>query len=269
MGKSNSHASFRALEQLLGLRGATAISRGIAENIHTVQGWKRRGVPRDRADAVRNLAEKCSAYLARTGSGPVTEDEILALSAARGGGQRTPSTGLEWATEKDTSETFIFVRELDVRLSAGGGTYIETENEARAFPFYREWWNRQINRNPGNVRLVHVDGDSMNPLLSDRDAVLIDTEDKAPKSGRVYAVLLEDGSAVKEIQVTPTHLEVWERFPIRMKIHQVERGDERAEKLIRGRVLYYRSGEGMFSRFSEIMRTIEQGFRDKWERDAS
>jgi hypothetical protein len=158
------------------------------------------------------------------------------------------------------ADEFLFVRELSVRLSAGGGAVLETEEVNRAYPFFRDWWNRSIGRNPEHVRLVHVDGDSMEPLLSHGDAVLIDTADRAPKSGRVYAVVLEDGSAVKEIQVTPTHLEVWERYPRRRCIHAVERG-ERAEGLIRGRVLYHRSGPGLFQRIETVMHTLEEEFR--------
>lgn len=162
-------------------------------------------------------------------------------------------------------DEFVFVKELDVRLAAGGGSMVEHESVAREFPFFREWWNREIRRVPDHVRLVHVDGHSMEPLLSHRDAVLVDTQDCYPRSGRIFAVVLPDGSAVKEIQVTESELEVWERFPRRQKIYAVRQGDPRAERLIRGRVLFHRSGEGMFQTFDVIMGTIEREYRQKIE----
>lgn len=85
-------------------------------------------------------------------------------------------TSLPTIAKTDTSDksSTIMIREYDVALSAGAGTYPDEHAliiDAR--PFSKNWIH-QKGLNPASLALVRVNGDSMEPLLRDKDIVMID-----------------------------------------------------------------------------------------------
>jgi phage repressor protein C with HTH and peptisase S24 domain len=95
------------------------------------------------------------------------------------------------------NQTLINIPVLNVELAAGNGISIDTE-------LVKDWvqipqdflWNG-INQN--SLVVVSVCGDSMLPRLHDKDQLLIDTSDKKPISGKVYAIATDDELRVKRL----------------------------------------------------------------------
>lgn len=100
------------------------------------------------------------------------------------------------------SDDYVAVPRLDVRLSAGPGSFNHDPAEVEKLAFRRDWLSR-LGVRPADAVLVGVSGDSMAPGLRDGDVALVDGGRKTPtRSGLVYALTDIDGSTrVKRIDL--------------------------------------------------------------------
>jgi len=69
-------------------------------------------------------------------------------------------------------DLFRFVRLLDVRASAGQGTVVHSEDEEDQYAFNKRWLRMKGLTNV-ELSVIHVSGDSMEPILGDSDVILI------------------------------------------------------------------------------------------------
>ena len=89
----------------------------------------------------------------------------------------------------------------EARLSAGPGALLEQEPEPLAYHLIELQWLRSATRAvPENLMIVQVDGDSMEPTLSDEDWVLVDTTQRRVSRQGVYAIRFGDAVWVKRLQ---------------------------------------------------------------------
>lgn len=98
-------------------------------------------------------------------------------------------------------QNFVMVPKAADELSAGGGV-IPQEGTREAYAFRLDWLKR-VATSPRNVILFDVDGDSMYPLLQDKDTVLIDTGRLQIRDGRVYAIGIGGAILIKRLSVLP------------------------------------------------------------------
>lgn len=97
----------------------------------------------------------------------------------------------------------IVVPEYDVRLSAGGGSLIEAENQSGVWQFSRRYLVEELRLAPANLAIVEVQGDSMEPTLRTGDRVLIDHSDRNPARPGVYAIWDSNATVVKRLERIP------------------------------------------------------------------
>ena len=103
--------------------------------------------------------------------------EIQPETALRLIGGASAESDLSAAQEGEpqpAADAFAHVPLHDVELAAGTGAQNDTE-AAGSYLLFRQDWLRRIGVSPRDARLARVRGDSMLPLLSDRDVVLLDT----------------------------------------------------------------------------------------------
>jgi phage repressor protein C with HTH and peptisase S24 domain len=64
----------------------------------------------------------------------------------------------------------------------GGGAVVEEHDDpaGRAYHFRRSWIHHSLKASPSQLRIMHVEGDSMAPTLLDGDTVLVDMARRAP-----------------------------------------------------------------------------------------
>jgi phage repressor protein C with HTH and peptisase S24 domain len=92
-------------------------------------------------------------------------------------------------------EVFVSVPHVSVRPSMGGGVVVEDEPQyARPYHFQRSWIRHDLKAEPTNLRIMHVEGDSMMPTLHDGDAILVDIGRRAPTPPGLF--VLHDGIGV-------------------------------------------------------------------------
>ncbi|RRD69219.1 MULTISPECIES: helix-turn-helix transcriptional regulator [unclassified Desulfovibrio] len=105
----------------------------------------------------------------------------------------------------DTPETrLVMVPLAEARLSAGTGSLETGGDVLRHYAFRWDFLRRK--GNPGQMVLLRVSGDSMQPRILHNDVVLIDQSRRDPEPGRIYAVGVEDMVYLKVVNAVPGRL---------------------------------------------------------------
>lgn len=169
-----------ALERLIQERREdyAGLSRLLGRNAAYIQQFIKRGIPRklDEADR-RTLARYFQ-----------VDEQVL-------GGP--PSAGV-------TSDKLVRVPRLDVGASAGPGA-LPGEEAAIGYMAFDERWVRQVTSGKAaDLSMIKVQGDSMEPTLSDGDDLWVDTSDAGGRlRDGIYILRREDAVIVKRLAVNP------------------------------------------------------------------
>ena len=106
---------------------------------------------------------------------------------------------------ENPDDAFVSITHAGVRPSMGGGSVVLDEHEApgRAYHFRRSWIKHGLKASPSQLRIMTVEGDSMEPSLNDGDTVLVDMTRKAPSPPGIF--VLDDGMGLvaKRLQHVP------------------------------------------------------------------
>ena len=100
-------------------------------------------------------------------------------------------------------DEFAFIPRYSAQASAGHGA--DTQNCGKplfSMAFRRYWIKHYLRADQSNLAVISVKGDSMDGVLNDRDAILIDLSDVAPTGG-LYIVRLAGDLMVKRVQKMP------------------------------------------------------------------
>lgn len=148
-------------------------------------------------------------------------DTLSALARASG-------TTLDWLASGDERNIHMTLADLqhaiedrdevhipryDVALSAGHGSFVDHAAFRELVPFNASYISQRLRRDPQHLVLVEVRGDSMEPTVSDRDLVMVDTSDTALAPG-IWALVIEDAVMVKRLNPTLGGVEVISDNPI-------------------------------------------------------
>lgn len=93
----------------------------------------------------------------------------------------------------------VLVDEIDVMLSGGPGNYVPEFVETKfRMPFQVEWF-RKHRVKPDNVKLMRVNGHSMERTLFDGDRVAVNFADVRIRDGKVYAIAIGGEAKIKRV----------------------------------------------------------------------
>jgi len=130
---------------------------------------------------------------------------------------------------------------LNVRARGGGnGTLNEGERAVDSLAFKEDWIRRELRVLPSDLRLIYVEGDSMEPDLRSGDIILIDHTDTTARREGIYVLRMDGALLVKTLQRLPGGVlrvlsknELYEPFSVTAA--DVERGGDFA---VIGRVVW-------------------------------
>lgn len=98
---------------------------------------------------------------------------------------------------------YVYLPLYDVRASAGGGRFVDSERVIDSLAFKEDWIRHELRARPGDLKLIYVEGDSMEPDLRAGDIVLLDhTDTRAGREG-VYVIRMDGALLVKQLQRLP------------------------------------------------------------------
>lgn len=189
-GKRHFHDRVEQVIQTCGSVTATARTAGVSESV--VRKWRDgRSEP-----SLTNLVSLASAggvslqWLA-------TGDEPRSLYPA-------PAATLSQEMVRELPEDYSLVPLYDVSASAGHGALVEAEQVIDYLAFKREWLRSELHATEGDLYLIEVDGESMEPTLRPGDIILIDRRNAGsiPRDG-VYVLRLDGSLLVKRLQRMP------------------------------------------------------------------
>lgn len=93
---------------------------------------------------------------------------------------------------------------FDLRARAGGsGANNGEETPVSELAFREDWIRRELRVSPKDLRLIHVEGDSMEPDLRSGDIILVDHTDTAARREGVYVIRMDNALLVKALQRLP------------------------------------------------------------------
>jgi len=101
-------------------------------------------------------------------------------------------------------EGFARVSEIDVRASAGPGAFhdgLEESKETWLFP--DTIVRHEFRASPKDLHIITIDGDSMEPLLSSGDRILIDTAQRVPVPPGIFVIWDSMGIVAKRVEHVP------------------------------------------------------------------
>lgn len=133
-----------------------------------------------------------------------TAEETQETSAAYGTWGR-PVSGPIFSESLSTSAgEFKVISMVEARFSSWDGGLERSGGAESHYAFPMDFLRRK--GQPSEMVLMRVDGDSMVPKIQDRDIVLIDRSQVAPRPGGVYAVSVEDLIYLKVLNAEPGKL---------------------------------------------------------------
>ncbi len=101
-------------------------------------------------------------------------------------------------------EGFVGIAEIDVRASAGHGAFNEDIEETKMTWLFPEAVVRhEFRAPPKELRMITVDGDSMEPLLSSGNRILIDTSQRVPVPPGIFVIWDGMGLVAKRVEHIP------------------------------------------------------------------
>ncbi len=104
---------------------------------------------------------------------------------------------------EELGEDYAAIPLMDFKVGAGSNGLVEYPRTRMDLAFISGWLKRQ-GLEPQNLRLIEVFGDSMESRIQEGDMVLIDTAQRAPRAGGVYAVVSDGWLKIKRLHVTLT-----------------------------------------------------------------
>ena len=99
---------------------------------------------------------------------------------------------------------FCPVPEIDVRASAGAGAFHEGPEDAKEVWLFPDAVVRhEFRARPEDLRVITISGDSMEPLLSSGDRILIDSSQKVPVPPGIFVIWDGMGLVAKRVEHVP------------------------------------------------------------------
>lgn len=99
-------------------------------------------------------------------------------------------------------DDFSLVPRVEARAGAGGAAY-DISSKIEGLYAFRSAFLASIAVSPQKAVMMEVVGDSMEPLIRERDTLLVDTADNQPREGHIYVLSLDGGVVVKRMQKIP------------------------------------------------------------------
>lgn len=134
------------------------------------------------------------------------------------------------------------VPEMAVRAAAGGGKLVESEpaddHGGARWYFPTAWVQTELRARGGDLRVITIDGNSMEPLLLPGDKVLVDTSRRAPTPPGVFVLFDGLGLVAKQVEHVPNSDPP--KLAITSANPRYQRYDRTAEEVnIIGRVVWF------------------------------
>jgi phage repressor protein C with HTH and peptisase S24 domain len=186
---------YRAAKELKGIGNKAELARALNQSFQTVKNWEKRGM--SKAGMLNAQAELgCSATWLETGEGSMTvagdvPDPLRGLP---------PGTFRPVVVVDENDPRVTVIPKVRLRLTAGiSGFEIESELEEPSTSTVPTYWMNERGFKKQHLIAIDVRGESMEPTFYAGDTVVLNTADKVPVDGGVFAINYEGEPIVKRM----------------------------------------------------------------------
>lgn len=139
-------------------------------------------------------------------SAPADKSKKSQTSGIFGGLKEGVETTLdtEEGLPQPTEDEFAYVPQLDIAAACGNGRFEDHVVVKGGLAFKRSSL-REFGVPEHAARIIYASGGSMHPQIQDGRVVLLNTSDKTPKEGKIYAICTPDGGLVLKRLVYDYH----------------------------------------------------------------
>ncbi|UUX51792.1 peptidase S24 [Nisaea acidiphila] len=142
------------------------------------------------------------------------------------------------AADRSGGAGVIAVPEVRIAASAGGGAHLEQELDGIDWYFDAGWLRYELRATPRDLRIISIDGDSMEPVLCSGDKVMIDLSRTAPSPPGIFVLHDGIGLIAKQIELVPNSEPA--RLLIRSESPRYENYERTLDEVnIVGRVIWF------------------------------
>lgn len=107
------------------------------------------------------------------------------------------------ALTADSDPAVAAVPEVQIIASAGGGSLVDQEQRGETWYFPVSWLQHELHADAATLRIISIDGDSMEPILESGDKILVDTARKAPSPPGIFVLFDGMGLVAKQLEPVP------------------------------------------------------------------
>lgn len=113
-----------------------------------------------------------------------------------------PKTGGRPSIYAGITGDTVSIPMFDVSAAAGDGSVVNDAEPESYWPLPKKFVEL-VTRAPGQLVLINVTGDSMQPTLKSGDRILVDTSRINPAIPGIYVIAIEDMAVVKRLEIIP------------------------------------------------------------------
>lgn len=108
---------------------------------------------------------------------------------------------------ENPAESFIAIPSVQVTASMGdsGAVVSDEVKDGKPYRFQRSWILHDLKAKPSDLRIMHIEGDSMMPTLHSGDVVLVDLARRAPTPPGIFVLFDGFGLVAKRLENIPNH----------------------------------------------------------------
>lgn len=147
----------------------------------------------------------CSLEWLVDGTGPVKKEEveIKDLVAAK---QAFEIVNLEGKSIKYKPDPDLYhLPVMSVEAACGNGVFVDEEIATAVFSATRQWFRRELGRNPEQMCLIKARGDSMADTIMSEELVFVDHSYAHESADGIWVFRHEEGLFIKRLQFLPGH----------------------------------------------------------------
>ncbi len=164
-------------------------------------------------EALANIAGLSASQIYRIIAGSQTKVETITRIAraarvslnwlATGEGPREQLIeAADWSVREPGAD-YAYLPLYNVAAAAGHGAVIEHEEVVNALAFKKEWIHNTLHASPGDLYLIYVQGDSMEPALRAGDVILVNRNCSHAQHDGVFVLVMDGTLLVKRLQTLP------------------------------------------------------------------